>query len=77
MDNCNPRLLHNLKTCNLVHKNLIGTHEKSIIQQHTGGTIINKDVRLNCMTMLDPSTGRFEIVKVSCSELDKFTRGNG
>ena len=71
-----PKVIAALKPWNLVHIDLIGPYPKSIRQQHTGGTIIKKDVRLTYMTMIDPATGWFDIFKVPCFDLNEVARGN-
>ena len=38
--------------------------------------VTKKDVRLNCMTIIDPATGWFKILEVPCFDLDKVSRGN-
>ena len=41
-----------------------------------GGAIIKNNVILTCMTMIDPTTGWFEIFKVPTYDLDEVTGGN-
>ena len=65
-----------IKPWNIVHLDLIGTYSKSIIKQYSGGTTIKNNVSLSCMTMIDPDTGWFEMVKVTKFDLDEITGDN-
>ena len=55
---------------------LIGLYINLIRQQHPGGTIIWKKAGLTCMTMIDPATGWFKIVKLLTFNLDEETSVN-
>ena len=55
---------------------LIGLYSKSIRKQQPGGAVISDNVSLACMTMINPATGWFEIIKVPILDLDEFTAGN-
>ena len=57
-----------LKFWNSVHINLIIPYDKSIIQHNSGDTIINKDIRFNCIKITDLATGWFNF-----SEKPSFT----
>ena len=60
----------------MVNVYLIGPYSKSIREQHPGGAIIQKDDSLTCMTMIDPTTGWFEIVEIPTFDLHEVTSGN-
>ena len=59
-----------------MHVDLIVPHINSIIQQHTGGTVILKNASLTCVTMIDPGTGWFEIVEIPMFDLEEVALGN-
>ena len=59
-----------------MHINLIGTYTKFIRQQNPGGAIIQKDVSLTYMTIIDTTTGWFEIFKVPLFDLKEVSKGN-
>ena len=59
-----------------MHVDLIGPYSKSIRQHNPGGAIIQNDDSLTCMTMVDPVTGWFEVVKILTFDLDEVTAGN-
>ena len=59
-----------------MHVDLIDPYRKSIIQQHPGGSIIRKNVRLTCMKMIDLATGWFKIVQIPTFDLEEVTIGN-
>ena len=65
-----------LKLWDLVHVDLIGPYIKSIRQQKPGSSIIHKNISLTYMTMIDPTTGWFEIVKIPMFDLKEVTGGN-
>ena len=65
-----PKNIAELKPLDTVHVYLIGPYSKSIRQQHPGGTFIQNNVRLTCMTMIEPATGWFEIVKILTFDLE-------
>ena len=55
---------------------LICTYRKYRRQQQLGGAIIKNNVILTCMTIIDPTMGWFEIIKVLKFDLDEITGGN-
>ena len=55
---------------------LIGPYSKSTKQQKKGGSIINNNISLTCMTMIDPATGWFEIIEVQTYDIDEVMGGN-
>ena len=65
-----------LKSWDMVHVDLIGTHIKSTIQHHPGGDIIKNNVSIICMAMINPVTDLFEIIEVPTFVLDEVTGGN-
>ena len=65
-----------LQPWDLVHVDLIVPYSKSIRQQNPGGSIMQNDDSLTCMTMIDPVTGWFEIFEIQSSDLDEVTAGN-
>ena len=71
-----PKNIAELKLWDLVHVDMIGPYIKSIRQQQPGGSIICKNTSLNCMTMIDPATGWFEIVEILTFDLNEVTVGN-
>ena len=71
-----PNNIAGLKPWDLVHVDLIGPNSNSIRQQQTGGTIIWNNYSLNWMTIIDPSTGWFEIVEILTFEINEVTAGN-
>ena len=71
-----PKNIAELKPWDTVYVDMIGPYSQSIIQQHPGGTIIRNNASLTCMTMIDPATGWFKIVKIPMFELEEVTIGN-
>ena len=59
-----------------MHVDLIGPYSKSIRQQQPGRTVICKNYILTCMTIIDPVTGWFEIIKIPTLYLDEVAIGN-
>ena len=59
-----PKNIAELKPWETLHVYLIGPYIKSIIQQHTGGTIIQNNYSLTFMKVIDPATGWFDIVEI-------------
>ena len=55
---------------------LIDSYRNSIRQQQPGGAIIRNNVNLDCMAMIDPATGWFDIVEILTYDLDEFTGVN-
>ena len=55
---------------------LLGPYSKPIRQQHLGRAIINKYLRLTCMTIIYPATGWFEIVEAPWLYLTEVARVN-
>ena len=68
--------IEEVKRWDMVHVELIGPSSKSIREHHPDGAIIKNNVSLTCMTMIDPTTGWFEIVKVLMYDLNEVTGGN-
>ena len=71
-----PKIIAVLKPWNSVHTNLVGPYYKPIRPNNPGGVIIKKYVSLACMTMIDISTGWFEIAEFPCFGLAEVARGN-
>ena len=71
-----PNNVSELKPWGLLNVDLVGTYSKSIRQQQLGGAIINNNFSLACMTVINPTTGWFEIFKVPSFDLDEVTDGN-
>ena len=71
-----PKNIVELKPWDTVHVDLIVPYRKSIRQQQPGGTVIRKNDGLNCMTMIDPTTGWFEIVEITTFDLKEVKIGN-
>ena len=55
---------------------LVGQYSKSILQQHTGGSIIKNHISLICMTIIGSVNGWFEISEFPSYELDEVTGVN-
>ena len=55
---------------------LIGPYRKSIRKQQPGGSVIFKNDILTCVTMIDPATGWFDIVKIPTFDLNEIAIGN-
>ena len=71
-----PKNTVELKPWDKVHVDLIGPYSKYIRQQKPGGTVIQNNTSLTCMTMIDPATGWFDIVKIPTFDLDEVALGN-
>ena len=69
--NLPPKNIAELKLWDLVHVDLIGPYIKSIRQNQIGITVIHNNSSLNCMTMIGPATGWFEIVEIPIFNLDE------
>ena len=54
-----------------VHIDLIGPYSVTAKQIQPGGTIKEVEMKLTCMTMLDPATGSFEIAQVPYYSIDE------
>ena len=59
-----------------MHVDLIFPYSKSIRQQRPGGAIIRNNASLTCMTMIDPATGWFKIVKIPMFRINEITVAN-
>ena len=70
-----PKNIAELKSCNLLHVDLIGPYRTYIMQQNMGGAISKKDVSL-FMIIFDPIIECFEIVKIPTYNLYEVTGGN-
>ena len=68
--------IEELKPWDMVHVDLIGTYRKSIRQQQPGGAIIWNNSSLACMTMIDPATVWFKVIKIPTFNLDEVTASN-
>ena len=55
---------------------MICTYIRSIRQHQLCGAIIQKNVSLNCVTMIDPATGWFKIVEIPTLDLNDLTDVN-
>ena len=71
-----PKNIAELKPWDTVHVDLIGKYIKSIRQHQPGGTVIQNNDCLMCMTMIGPAKGWFEIVKIPMFDLKEVTVGN-
>ena len=71
-----PKNIAELKKWDSVRVDLICTYRKSIRKQHPGGTVICKNASLTCMTMIDPATDWFKIVKIPTFDLEEVVLGN-
>ena len=74
--NLPPNNISELKPWYLVHIYLIGTYSKYIIQQHSCGSVVWKNVSLTWMRMIDPATGRIKNFEIPMFDLDEVTGGN-
>ena len=71
-----PKNIVELKPWDTVHVNLVGPYSKSIIQQQPGFTVILKNTILIYITMINPATGWFNIVKIPKFDLEEVTIRN-
>ena len=71
-----PKNIVELKRWDMAHLDLIDPYRKYIRQQHTYGTVILNNDSINCMTMIDPATGWFEIVNITTLGPEEVTIGN-
>ena len=71
-----PKNIAELKPWVTVHVDLIVPYSKSRRQKQPGGTVISNIVSLTCMTMIDPATGCFDIVRIPAFDLKEVTLGN-
>jgi hypothetical protein len=71
-----PMNIAQLKPWDTVHIDLIGPYTKTVKQHQPGNNIKEVDLFLTCMTMIDPSTGWFEIVQVPYYDLDEIKMDN-
>ena len=65
-----PKSVKDLTPWETVHIDLVGPYTLTAKQSVPGGTTIEKDLHLTCMTMIDPVTGWFEIVEVPYYNID-------
>ena len=68
-----PTNIAELKLWDLVHVYLIGTYFKPRRQHQPGGAIISNNYSLTCMSMIDPATYWFGILKIQMFDLDRLT----
>ena len=59
-----------------MHVDLIDPYSNSIRQHQPGGTVICNNSSITYMTMIDPTTGWFEIVKIPTFDLNEVVIGN-
>ena len=71
-----PKNIAEAKLWDTVHVDLIGPYSKYIKQQQPGGTVIQSNASLTCMTMIYPATGWFDIVEIPRFDLEEVTLGN-
>ena len=71
-----PKNIAEQKPRDSVNVDMIVTYSKYIRQQHPGDAIIRNNVILNCMKMINPTTGRFEIFEILAFDLNDVTGGN-
>ena len=71
--NLPPKNIAELKPWDSVHVDLISPYKKSIRQKKPGGTIIRNNASLTCMKMIEPTTGWFDIAKITTFDLDEAT----
>ena len=60
----------------MVHVDLIGLYSKSIRLQQPGITVICDNTSLTCITMIDHTTGWFEIFEIPTFDLEEIALGN-
>ena len=76
MNVCHTRTFAEQKPWDTVHVELKGQYSKSIRKHQTGGSMIKNKVSLTWMTMINPTTGWFEIVEVTTYDLSEVTGSN-
>ena len=59
-----------------MHANLIGMYVDTIRQHQIGAAIIPNKLSLDCITMINPTTGWFKIVQLPCFDLEEITAKN-
>ena len=74
--NLTPKNISEIKPWDLLYVELIGPYSKSIRQHHPGGAIIKNNFSITCMTMIKPTMGWFEIVKILTYNLDEVAGDN-
>ena len=65
-----------LKPWDTVNVDLPGPYSKYIRQQQPDSNLIQKNASLNCMMMIELSTGWFEIVEITTFDLEEVAIGN-
>ena len=68
--------MEELKRWDTVHVDLIGPYSVLMNQRLPDGRIRQKEVKLTCMTMIDPATGWFEIAEVHSFDIEDVKKGN-
>ena len=71
-----PNNIAELKPWNALHVDLIGPYSKSIRQHQPGGTVILNNNSVSFMTIIDLTTGWFEIFEIPTFDLKEVTIGN-
>jgi Integrase core domain. len=71
-----PKEIGELKPWHTVHVDLIGPYTVTAKQQQPANRIVSTELKLTCMTFIDPATGWFEIAEVPTYDLDKVKAGN-
>ena len=71
-----PKIMEELKPWDTVHVDLIGPYSVLMKQQLPDGRTRQKEVKLTCMTMIDPATGWFEIAEVPSFDIEDVKKGN-
>jgi Integrase core domain. len=71
-----PKDIGELKPWHTVHVDLIGPYTVTAKQQQPANKIVSTELKLTCMTFIDPATGWFEIAEVPTYDLEEVKAGN-
>jgi len=71
-----PKEIGDLKPWQTVHVDLIGPYTVTAKQYQPGNKIVVTELKLTCMTFIDPATGWFEIAEIPTFDLDLIKIGN-
>ena len=71
-----PKNIAELKLWDTVHVDLIGPYIKSIRKEDPGGANLRKNASQNCIEMINPVTGWFQIIEIPTFDLGEVTAGN-
>jgi Integrase core domain. len=71
-----PKDIGELQPWHTVHVDLIGPYTVTAKQQQPANKIVSTELKLTCMTFIDPATGWFEIAEVPTYDLDEVKAGN-